>query len=508
MGDTASPLAEIVDIAPAARSYRQLWIAVRIMATLPCLFIYFYASIILFKLHGVKLDDRGYGSRAAVSWQGFVEKSWLNHAVDTALVPLAVVFLFCAARYSRKAVLGAIVIGLVLVVRMVADGIDQDNFKDRDVLPLTWIGLVLTSYALAIWSGIALARKSNVLGQLSALQLASRFEKVAALRRQTFWSIRWSRTWMLVAALVASFLVYYGIGSVGMRIMRDVLVIPNDLYSDYRQLEALAESRPWTVVAIAAMSTASILVTAAVAYFAWRAALRRVRRSAEEVIADHDYRPLLFLRSFQDENAQARPRKLFQWLFRIRPRLEEFLVNRVSRLGPAVAIGLPGERVPPLGALRAYYADDQWQGAVLGWMQRSYAIVVLGGISQHVLWELREVLRRDLAGRLVLIIPPDAALDARRTRWSVLRHVAQRTPWEASLASLAPERLLAVVFDRGGRVLAIEGSTEHQSDYEFALQVAVSALAGAKPHAGVNLADRPWDRSIPATTPADPPSAP
>jgi hypothetical protein len=184
---------------------------------------------------------------------------------------------------------------------------------------------------------------------------------------------------------------------------------------------------------------------------------------------------VLFLRSFQDENAHVRPKRLFTLLARRRPRLEEVLVRSVSKLGPAVAIGLPGERLPPLGAMRAYYADADWQKAVLDWMTRAYAIVMIGGASSWLLWELGEVLRRGLAGRLLLILPPDVSQEERARRWQSLEAAIAGTPWHAAFRALDPHALLCIVFLRDGQVHGVAGSARHEADYELAVQVAMVA---------------------------------
>lgn len=42
-------------------------------------------------------------------------------------------------------------------------------------------------------------------------------------------------------------------------------------------------------------------------------------------------------------------------------RCEEILCKRLSLVGLCIAIGAPGDNLPPLGAARGYFADDEWQ---------------------------------------------------------------------------------------------------------------------------------------------------
>src|SRR5262249_61590036 len=86
--------------------------------------------------------------------------------------------------------------------------------------------------------------------------------------------------------------------------------------------------------------------------------------------------------------ATVTSKRLFDRLVRRRRRLEEIAVSALRPLGAAIAIGQPGERLPKLGAIRAYYPDDKWQAAVLEWMRRAQLIVLVGGASPWALWAL------------------------------------------------------------------------------------------------------------------------
>lgn len=224
--------------------------------------------------------------------------------------------------------------------------------------------------------------------------------------------------------------------------------------------------------------------------FRWIA--RRIRRRASDVISDPKYRPIVVLRSFKDEKAPLKPTSFFRSLFS-RYRLEEVVVSRISYLGPPVAIGMPGERLPPLGALRDYYRDDEWQSAVLNWLARADLIVVIVGKSPGALWELNHIARNHLVLRTVLLFPPDHEPTIRSARWAAVTSVFDNTPWSEALSRIEPKHLLAISFAPSSGVQPIYGVELNQTAYDIAIQTAVVGILG-------NIADAPVrsEKSTPA----------
>ena len=154
-------------------------------------------------------------------------------------------------------------------------------------------------------------------------------------------------------------------------------------------------------------------------------------------------------------------------------------------LGAAIAIGQPGERLPRLGAVRAYYQDDEWQAAVLGWMRRAQLIVLVGGASHWTLWELRQAVDRGYAGKLMLVIPPDRDASPREARWKALATTLTGTHWEMAFKGPQPTGLLATLLKPDASLLPIAGNSRLQADYEAALRLAiVELLTPALPFAG------------------------
>ena len=71
-----------------------------------------------------------------------------------------------------------------------------------------------------------------------------------------------------------------------------------------------------------------------------------------------------------------------------------------------MAIGKPGEKLPPLGAARMYTTDDQWQQKVLEFLDKAQLIVVILSFTPSVAWEIEQVTADRLLPKTVFIIPP------------------------------------------------------------------------------------------------------
>lgn len=57
-------------------------------------------------------------------------------------------------------------------------------------------------------------------------------------------------------------------------------------------------------------------------------------------------------------------------------------------MGKVVAIGRPGEKLPPIGVRRLYVADSTWQEVVIDLMRRARAVVIRPGPGEALLWEM------------------------------------------------------------------------------------------------------------------------
>src|SRR5215211_7418535 len=114
--------------------------------------------------------------------------------------------------------------------------------------------------------------------------------------------------------------------------------------------------------------------------FKYGAALRQP--DAIDLIADDPRAPILFLRSFDDDAAPDYTGSVIP----LGPHqtVEMRLAEAFRSVGPVVSIGRPGERLPELGTNRFYVSNDDWQQAVLYFLERAAAVIVLVGRSTGV----------------------------------------------------------------------------------------------------------------------------
>ncbi len=216
------------------------------------------------------------------------------------------------------------------------------------------------------------------------------------------------------------------------------------------------------------------------AYFLLVRARRYFQPDADSVLHVDQRPPILFLRSFDDDEKQTYANSNQAILdFSLETRLS----NHFSRFGPFVAIGSPREKVPQLGAARVLLPDDQWQERVLDWMRRSQAIVMYSGKTHWVNWELRQVIESGSVPRLIVMIPePKRARAAKRiadayARVDHMRSVFKGTPWEDALASLHDfEGLRAIRFADDGSVLVVRSQSRKRDSYHLAAMLAHESL--------------------------------
>lgn len=133
----------------------------------------------------------------------------------------------------------------------------------------------------------------------------------------------------------------------------------------------------------------------------------------------------------------------------------------LGQVGPVVAIGKPGERLPELGAARVYVPDDQWRGVVTTWMSEAALVVFRAGETEGLWWEIEQALARCPRRRILIIeLGPSEALLSFRRRFEAtfgvpVQQPAPRLPWASALLTrmfvwtpVSVGRL--IYFDAGG----------------------------------------------------------
>jgi hypothetical protein len=234
------------------------------------------------------------------------------------------------------------------------------------------------------------------------------------------------------------------------------------------------------------IQNSSRLVVVAVVLIAaravWRVGTRFNLRQRDAIILK-DKPPVLLLRSFVDDVAGIPPNALIPRLLWRRKRLEETIGAELTRAGPFVAIGKPGERLPQLGAHRLYVGDADWQQVVTSYITRAEPIILIAGTTTWVQWELSNIAALGRLNRLLIVFP--RSTDAERTaRWQNLKLALDGTPWSVAADAIDITGALAVFMQAEGFVV-IRSRAAHESDYQGALRVA-TYLMGRRPEQGTS----------------------
>lgn len=191
--------------------------------------------------------------------------------------------------------------------------------------------------------------------------------------------------------------------------------------------------------------------------------LKYIAPQAGEALAQDGRRPILWLRSFGSDGSEAAC-IIDQ---DVPLTFEQMITEPLSKYGPVVAIGRPGEELPPLGALREYVGDD-WQIRVRELLLSAAAVVAILDDTPGLLWELKQIVDLDLHQRLILIIPAGEPEELER-KWRAF-HEAIGRPCRSALyqpGNTTPRSPLAVVFNADvfpERIIAGERLVEYYRD--------------------------------------------
>jgi hypothetical protein len=131
---------------------------------------------------------------------------------------------------------------------------------------------------------------------------------------------------------------------------------------------------------------------------------RHLAPTAEEVMTADPRPPVIYLRVFRDDSTGAVGHGAY-----FLPSLseEEQLARVISRIGPFVAIGRPGDDLPELGAARLYVSDAEWQEQVTELMQKANLVVLRAGDSDGFWWEVERAAKLLRPEQVVFLVPHD-----------------------------------------------------------------------------------------------------
>jgi hypothetical protein len=118
--------------------------------------------------------------------------------------------------------------------------------------------------------------------------------------------------------------------------------------------------------------------------------------------------PVVYLRSFHVDKRLARRPLAIGRVVSFHTE-EEQLVEALREIGPVVAIGRPGERLPRLGARRVYAGDAEWQEQILSWFAGASLVVIYvpSKPTEGLAWEIEQSLSVVPLDRVVFLISKD-----------------------------------------------------------------------------------------------------
>jgi hypothetical protein len=192
----------------------------------------------------------------------------------------------------------------------------------------------------------------------------------------------------------------------------------------------------WIVViggSLVTLAFAPMLVVAVPVYLGYLL-MRRGRKHAvergETALLNDTRAPVLYLRSFEDEAAEASILHRFTRVARPeRTQLASTVANNglqeqdalgcvFRKIGPYVALGKPGENLPELGSRKIYVPNDAWQQQVRSLVARSRLIVFRAGRTEGLRWELHELVKTTSPRNVLLLLPADEEAYASFVEWA------------------------------------------------------------------------------------------
>src|SRR5262245_8246672 len=151
----------------------------------------------------------------------------------------------------------------------------------------------------------------------------------------------------------------------------------------------------------------------AASYWLIRRGKKHAAALADAVLVEDTRPPILYLRSFNDEEDDSRLGRFLRpgdrdiahstpaW----GPREQDALAPIMAEIGPYVAIGKPHEPLPELGAARAYVPDDEWQNKIREWLSRARLVIVREGATQGLRWEVAQLVSHAKPTQVLIILP-------------------------------------------------------------------------------------------------------
>jgi hypothetical protein len=233
----------------------------------------------------------------------------------------------------------------------------------------------------------------------------------------------------------------------------------------------LASIMSGPVYAIVSGGIAGGILAAVTALFRY-AARRSARVSAENLTQTDQRAPVLFLRSFKDDQVELdRPKRGFVRGFlgmgAGAPSLDHVLLEEFTAVGPVVAIGVPGEAAP-FGAARTYVDDSEWKAVVAKFASDAAAVVIVIDDTEGVNWELSHLLDSGHLPKTLCLMPPRYVRQSEKAAEIVRRVLVEQ---KCTLAEPLTEPCLGWYQLPQGQLLLLVAPRPSQANYVCALRL-------------------------------------
>lgn len=194
-----------------------------------------------------------------------------------------------------------------------------------------------------------------------------------------------------------------------------------------------------------------------------------------ELIAVDPRKHVLLLRSFLDDHLTLQS-QVVENKNTDEITFEELICREAAEWGPIVAIGDPKEKMPQLGAARAYYTNETWQERALDLLETSRLIIMIMGKTPSVGWELERILEKRYYHKTMIIFPP-ADAEGHEQRWNQFHKTLHKMTGMGFNPILEQGHcLVAIAFNNDGIPLPISSPHQVSLVYIDALNLASKVI--------------------------------
>ena len=183
--------------------------------------------------------------------------------------------------------------------------------------------------------------------------------------------------------------------------------------------------------------------------------------------------PVLILRAFGDDllrlRARVNARRFFTECFQlIGTSFVRLIGEQIQMVGPVVTVAEPGGKLPPLGATRVNYEDQEWQAGVIQLINDSRLNLLIVGDSVHLTWEFNQICERGFLAKTILLFPPSSNWKLQR-RWKSFLESVENETIRTRLARIDPKSTLVISFNDTGIPHPIVALRRNHWAYEIAI---------------------------------------